>query len=79
MLIKGYEIVIEIDGVENFIEINDLYPSITDWKTASDFAMMLAHEINPDATDINFVECNEYQLDEYKKYPYIYPAPFSLQ
>jgi hypothetical protein len=79
MLVKGYEVIVDIDGDEKIIEIDDLYPAIYDWKSASDFAMMMAHEFNPKANQIDFVECTEYEMAEYRKYPYIFPAPFAVQ
>ena len=79
MIINGYEIVVEIDGVKSLINLDDLYPSIKDWKSATDFAMMMAHEFNPDAVSIDFVECGEFEIEEYKSIPFIHEAPFSVQ
>ena len=42
MIVKGYEIVVEIDGTKSAINLDDLYPSIKDWHTATDFAMKMA-------------------------------------
>ena len=53
MIVKGYEIVVEIDGVKSQINLDDLYPSIKDWHTASEFAMNMAREANPNAVHIS--------------------------
>jgi len=79
MKIMGYDIVIDIDGVESVIQLDDTYPAIKDWQTATEFAMLLAREAHPDAINFGFVECGEYELDEYKSYPYVFDAPFKLQ
>jgi len=79
MKVMGYDIVVEIDGVENEICLDTLYPAVHDWKSATDFAMMMAHEVNPDAVSIDFVECGEFEMEEYKSIPFIHQAPFSVQ
>jgi hypothetical protein len=78
MKIMGYEITVEIDGVESVIELDDTYPSIRDWKTATEFAMLLARDQHQNAVHIDFVQCGEYELEEYAKYDYIHEAPFKL-
>ena len=75
----GYEIVVEIDGVENVVQLDDTYPSINNWHTATEFAMRLADSMHPEANDIQFVECGEYEMDEYKEYDFIHEAPYMLQ
>ena len=79
MKIMGYEVVVEIDGVESVVQLDDTYPSIRDWHTATEFAMQLADHMHPDAEQINFVECGEYEMEEYKQYEYIHQAPYMLQ
>ena len=79
MKIMGYEIVVEIDGVENVVQLDDTYPSINNWHTATEFAMRLADSMHPEANDIQFVECGEYEMDEYKEYDFIHEAPYMLQ
>ena len=77
--LKGYEIVVEIDGTKSAINLDDLYPSIKDWHTATDFAMKMAREANPDAVHIDFIECGEYELEGYEGIDYIHEAPFRVQ
>jgi len=79
MIVNGYEIVIEIDGVKSLINLDDLYPSIKDWHSATEFAMKMAREANPDAVCIDFLECGEYELEGYEGIPYIHEAPFRVQ
>ena len=79
MIVKCYEIVVEIDGVKSQINLDDLYPSIKDWHTASEFAMNMARQANPDAVNISFIECGEYELEGYEHIPYIHEAPFQVQ
>ena len=79
MKVNAYEVVIEIDGVKSCINLDDLYPAIKDGHTATEFAMMMAREANPDAVQINFLECGEYELEGYEDIPYIHEAPFQVQ
>ena len=78
MLINAYEVIIEIDGEESVIELDDTYPSIEDWKTATHFSFMLARYNYPEATHIDLVSVSEYEAEEYEDYEYIYPAPMAL-
>jgi len=79
MLINAYEVIIEIDGEESVIQLDDTYPSIEDWKTATHFAFMLARHNYPEAVHIDLVSVSEYEAEEYAEYDYIYPSPMALQ
>ena len=79
MLVMGYDIKVEVDGMESLRPLDDTYPSISDWHSATNFAMHLAREIHPDAVNIEFLECGEYEMDEYKQYPFIHEAPYAVQ
>ena len=79
MLINAYEVIIEIDGEESVIQLDDTYPSIEDWKTATHFAFMLARHNYPEAVHIDLVSVSEYEAEEYEEYDYIYPSPMALQ
>ena len=79
MLVIGYEVKVKVDGEERLIQLEDTYPSIFDWHSATNFAMMLARESHPEAVNIEFLECGEYEMDEYKQYPFIHEAPFAVQ
>ena len=79
MLVMGYDVKVQVDGEESLIQLDDTYPSIFDWHSATNFAMCLAREIHPDAVNIAFLECGEYEMDEYKQYPFIHAAPFAVQ
>ena len=79
MKVMGYDIVVDVDGEESVIQLDDTYPAVNDWHTATEFAMLLARHIHPDVTNIGFVECAEYPMKEYEHMPYIHEAPFMLQ
>jgi hypothetical protein len=79
MRVMGYDITVEVDGVESVVQLDDTYPSIKDWHSATEFAMALADHVHPEANIINFVECAEFEMDEYKSYDYIHEAPVALQ
>ena len=79
MKIMGYEIVVEIDGVESVVQLDDTYPSINNWHTATEFAMKLADSMHPEANDIQFAECGEYEMEEYKQDDFIHEAPYMVQ
>jgi hypothetical protein len=79
MKIMGYEIVLEIDGVESMVKLDDTYPAINNWHTATEVAIRMVENDHPDVKNIDFVECVEYEMEEYEKYPYIHEAPCILQ
>ena len=73
----GLDVKVQVDGEESLIQLDDTYPSIFDWHSATHFAMMLARESHPEAVNIEFIECGEEEMEEYK--PYIHEAPYALQ
>lgn len=79
MKVMGYDVTIDIDGVESVVQLDDTYPSVKDWQSASEFAMHLADHMHPNAENILFVECSEFELEEYKSYGFIHEAPYMLQ
>ena len=79
MKVMGYDITIEIDGVDSTVELDDLYPTVEDWRSATELALHMARYYYPDATHISFIECGEFEMEEYKDYGYIHPAPVALQ
>ena len=79
MRVMGYDVVLDIDGVESTIQLDDTYPAIKDWQTATTFAFNLAEAMHPDADNINFVECGEFEMEEYAEYEYIFETPCVLQ
>lgn len=62
---NAYEVTLEIDGIESVVQLDDTYPSVEDWKTATHFAMMLARHNHPDAVHIELVSVAEYEAEEY--------------
>ena len=79
MKVMGYDIVVDVDGTESIIQLDDTYPAISDWQTATEFALLLARHEHPEAVNIEFVECGEYRMEEYDHIPYMHEAPFILQ
>ena len=79
MTAYAYEVTLEVDGLESVVQLDDTYPSINDWKTATHFAMLLARHNHPDAVNIELVSVSEYESEEYEDYDYIFPSPVKLQ
>jgi PHD/YefM family antitoxin component YafN of YafNO toxin-antitoxin module len=79
MTVYAYEVTLEIDGVESVVQLDDTYPSIEDWKSATHFALLMARHNHPDAVNIDLVSVSEYEAEEYEEYDYIYPTPVALQ
>lgn len=79
MKVKGYDIVIDVDGEEGIVQLDDTYPAITDWHSATEMAMLMAKHMYPDAVNIEFIECGEYDMEEYNDINYIHEAPYTLQ
>lgn len=79
MTVYAYEVTLEVDGLESVVQLDDTYPSVNDWKTATHFAMMLARHNHPDAVHIELVSVSEYESEEYEDYGYIFPSPVILQ
>ena len=78
MPIMSYEVTLSIDSKDTIVVVDDTYPSVNDWQTASEFAMHMILHSNPDA-EIEFVDCSERIHLDYKKYGYIYPTQLTLQ
>ena len=78
MAITAYDIGILIDGEENIIKIDDTYPAVNNWETATTFALQLIMRKHGDC-DIEFLFCKDYPSEEYKKYGYIHETPIRLQ
>jgi len=76
--IKAYEIVLEIDGQESCITLDDTFPAIDSWASACSMAVLMAKHIHPDK-EVEFVSCAEYEADEYADIGYVYDAPVVLQ
>jgi len=75
--IKAYEIVLEIDGQESTITLDDTFPAIIDWHSACNMAVLMAKHVHPEC-EIEFISCTEYEAEEYDDYGYIFPAPMQL-
>jgi hypothetical protein len=78
MPIMAYDIGILVDGKEKVIKIDDTYPAVNDWETATIFAIQLITSRYGES-DIEFLFCKDYPSEEYKKYGYIHEAPIRVQ
>ena len=78
MSVMAYEVTVELDGVRKIITLDDTYPAIRDWGTATEFAIRMVQHDHPYA-DVEFMDCAEYVHEEYTNYGYIYQAPLKLQ
>ena len=70
----AYEVTVEVDKVKSIIKLDDTYPAVNDWLSATNFAM---HD-HPDAI-VDFMDCAEYEHQEYTQWGYIHEAPLTLQ
>jgi hypothetical protein len=78
MAVMAYDVTLEIDECKSVVKLDTTYPSVSDWVTATEFAIHLALYEHPDA-HVEFIDCAEYEHEEYSKYGYIHPAPIVLQ
>ena len=78
MSVMAYEVMLELDGVRTVITLDDTYPAVNSWDTATEFAIHMAHHDHPDK-HIEFMDCAEYVHEEYTPYGYIHDAPIVLQ
>jgi len=78
MAVMAYDVTIELDGTVSVIKLDDTYPAVRDWATATEFAIHMALFNHPDA-QVEFIDCAEYIHKEYTSYGYIHPAPIALQ
>ena len=78
MSVMAYEVTVEIDKVKSIIKLDDTYPAVNDWVSATNFAIQLAMHDHPDA-NVDFLDCAEYEHMDYSKWGYIHEAPIRLQ
>jgi hypothetical protein len=76
--IKAYEIVLEIDGQDSTITLDDTFPAIIDWHSACNMAVLMAKHIHPEK-EVELVSVAEYEAEEYNDYGYIHEAPMTVQ
>tara|TARA_R110001632_G_scaffold115534_1_gene226986 strand:- start:488 stop:724 length:237 start_codon:yes stop_codon:yes gene_type:complete len=76
--VMAYDVTLEIDGVTSVVSLDDTYPAVNEWVTATEFAIHMAMHDHPDA-NIEFIDCAEYVHEEYTQYGYIQDAPLTLQ
>tara|TARA_R100001377_G_scaffold39079_1_gene21786 strand:- start:237 stop:476 length:240 start_codon:yes stop_codon:yes gene_type:complete len=76
--LKAYEITLEIDGNSSVITLDDTMPSVRDWKSAIETAMLLVKMQKPSA-NVELLDCSEYVPDEFTGIDYAYPVPLVIQ
>ena len=77
MMIKSYEITLRINGMDSSITLDDTFPSVEDWVSACNMAVLMAKHVHP-SKEIEFVSCSEYVDDVYEDFDYIAPASFTI-
>ena len=77
MTIKSYEITLRINGMDSSITLDDTFPSVEDWVSACNMAVLMAKHVHP-SKEIEFVSCSEYVDDVYEDFDYIAPASFTI-
>jgi hypothetical protein len=75
--IKSYEITLRINGMDSSITLDDTFPSVEDWISACNMAVLMAKHVHP-SKEIEFVSCSEYIDDIYEDFDYIAPASFTI-
>ena len=63
MAVMAYEIGVAIDGVESVVRLDDIYPAVQDWESATIFAMELVMRQQPDS-DVEFLYKKEYTSND---------------
>ena len=77
MMIKSYEITLRINGMDSSITLDDTFPSVEDWVSACNMAVLMAKHVHP-SKEIEFISCSEYVDDVYEDFDYIAPASFTI-
>ncbi len=77
MTIKSYEITLRINGMDSSITLDDTFPSVEDWISACNMAVLMAKHVHP-SKEIEFISCSEYVDDIYEDFDYIAPASFTI-
>ena len=78
MAVMAYEIGVMIDGVESVVRLDDTYPAVIDWESATLFAMELVMRQHPDS-NVEFLFNKEYPSNDYVGMGYIHEAPLRIQ
>ena len=78
MAVMAYEIGVMIDGVESVVRLDDTYPAVIDWESATIFAMELVMSQHPES-NVEFMFNKEYPSKDYIGMGYIHETPIRLQ
>ena len=77
LLVLGAEGV-AIDGVEGVVRLDDTYPAVQDWESATIFALELVMRQHPDS-NVEFLYNKEYPSNDYVGMDNIHEAPLRIQ
>ena len=78
MGVMAYEIGVAVDGIESVVRLDDTYPSVYDWESATIFAMELVMSQHPDS-NVEFLYNKEYPSKDYVGMENIHEAPIRIQ
>lgn len=78
MPVMAYEVTLVIDKKNVIVKLDDTYPSVNDWRTASEFAILMMKRSEP-KSEVEFVDCIEKVHEIYSKWGYISESPPSIQ
>ena len=78
MGVMAYEIGVAVDGIESVVRLDDTYPSVYDWESATIFAMELVMREHPDS-NVEFLYNKEYPSKDYVGMENIHEAPIRIQ
>lgn len=74
----AYEVTLVIDKKNVIVKLDDTYPSVNDWRTASEFAILMMKRSEP-KSEVEFVDCIEKVHEIYSSWGYISETPPSIQ
>ena len=78
MPVMAYEVTLVIDKKNVIVKLDDTYPSVNDWRSASEFAILMMKRSEPDS-EVEFVDCTEKVHEIYSKWGYISESPLTVQ
>lgn len=78
MPVMAYEVTLTIDSKNIIVKLDDTYPSVSDWRSASEFAILMMKRSEPDS-EVEFVDCTERVHEIYSSWGYISETPPSFQ
>lgn len=78
MAVMEYHITLTIDGVSKVFKLDDTYPTVNDWHSATEFTINMAKNSYPKA-EVEFIDCASRVHEIYSKWGNISEAPLTTQ